>query len=83
MRVLIVEDEERLAENPAASLRDHALWAVDVVLDGQEGLFMAQSIAYDLLVLDLKLPKLSGLQLLRNYREDGTKNACSYPDSPR
>jgi DNA-binding response OmpR family regulator len=73
MRVLIVEDEQRLAENLAASLREHALCAVDVVLDGQEGLFMSQSISYDLLILDLMLPKLSGLQLLRRYRENGTR----------
>lgn len=72
MRVLIVEDEQRLAENLAAALRDHALCAVDVVVDGQEGLFMAQSISYDLLILDLMLPKLNGLLLLRTYRENGT-----------
>lgn len=73
MRVLIVEDETRLAENLAATLRETALCAVDITLDGEEGLFMAQSSSYDLLVLDLMLPKLSGLQLLKKYREDGTR----------
>jgi two-component system response regulator PhoP len=73
MRVLIVEDEKRLAENLAATLRDTALCAVDITFDGEEGLYMAQSSSYDLLVLDLMLPKLSGLQLLKRYRENGTK----------
>jgi two-component system response regulator PhoP len=68
---MIIEDEKRLAENLAGTLRDSALCAVDVALDGQEGLFMAESSAYDLLILDLMLPKLSGLQLLRKYREHG------------
>jgi two-component system response regulator PhoP len=49
------------------------LRAVDITFDGEEGLFMAQSSSYDVLVLDLMLPKLSGLQLLKKYREDGTK----------
>lgn len=71
MRVLIVEDEERLAQNIASTLRDNALCAVDIASDGDEGLFMARSTAYDLLVLDLMLPKLTGLQLLKAYRGMG------------
>lgn len=73
MRVLIVEDEQRLAENVARTLRDTALFAVDIALEGEEGLFMARSAGYDLLIIDLMLPKLSGLQLLRRYREGGKK----------
>jgi|SRR5579863_703388 len=71
MRVLVVEDEERLAENIAAILRDHALCAVDTAPDGEEGLFQACSVPYDLLVLDLMLPKLTGLELLRKFRSQG------------
>ena len=48
MRVLVVEDERRLAENVARSLRESAGYAVDVALDGEEGLFMAESNPYDL-----------------------------------
>ena len=71
MRVLVVEDEERLAQNVAAILRDSALCAVDIAPDGEEGLFMARSNQYDLLVLDLMLPKLTGLQVLKSFRADG------------
>lgn len=71
MRVLIVEDEERLAQNVASTLREYALCAVDIAPDGEEGLFMARSTPYDLLVLDLMLPKLTGLQVLKAYRHMG------------
>src|SRR3954454_18335605 len=73
MRVLIVEDEKRLAENVARSLRESASCAVDVAPDGEEGLFMAESSPYDLLILGLMLPKLSGLALLQRYRRNGAK----------
>src|SRR6516164_4933507 len=71
MRVLVVEDEERLAQNVAAILRDSVLCAVDIAPDGEEGLFMACSTPYDLLVLDLMLPRLSGLQVLERLRGKG------------
>ena len=57
MRVLMVEDEPRLAENVARSLRESAGYAVDIAADGQEGLFLAESNAYDVMLLDLMLPK--------------------------
>jgi DNA-binding response OmpR family regulator len=69
VRVLIVEDEQRLAENVATTLRDSALFAVDIAPDGEEGLFQARSWPYDLLILDLMLPKLNGLQVLKRFRE--------------
>ena len=53
MRVLIVEDEPRLAENVARTLRESAGYAVDVASDGQEGLFLAESNAYDVVLLKL------------------------------
>ena len=73
MRVLIVEDEQRLAENIARSLRESASYAVDVALDGEDGLYMAQSNPYDLVVLDLMLPKVDGLTLLQRLRADGAE----------
>jgi len=73
MRVLIVEDEQRLAENIARSLRESASYAVDVALDGEDGLYMAQSNPYDLVVLDLMLPKVDGLTLLKRLRTGGAE----------
>ena len=69
MRVLIVEDEPRLAQNVARSLREGASYAVDIAADGEDGLYMAQSNAYDLVVLDLMLPKLDGRSVLQRLRE--------------
>jgi DNA-binding response OmpR family regulator len=72
MRVLIIEDEGRLAENVARSLRESAGYAVDVSLDGEEGAFMAESNPYDLVILDLMLPKLDGLTVLQRVRNGGS-----------
>lgn len=74
MRVLVVEDEERLAQNLAAILRDTAFCAVDIAPDGEEGLFLARSSPYDLVILDLMLPKLTGLQVLKSYRSRGNNS---------
>jgi DNA-binding response OmpR family regulator len=71
MRVLIVEDEPRLAENIARSLRESAGYAVDIVHDGQEGLFMANANEYDAILLDLMLPALDGMQVLKCIRKAG------------
>lgn len=71
MRVLVVEDEKRLAENVARALRESAGYAVDIASDGEEGLYLAESSAYDLMVLDLMLPKLDGQSLLERHRKKG------------
>src|ERR1700724_3231012 len=71
VRVLVVEDEIRLAENVARSLRESAGYAVDVAADGQEGLFLAESNTYDVVLLDLMLPKMDGMQLLTRIRQAG------------
>ena len=69
MRALVVEDEERLAQNVARGLREGAGYAVDIASDGEDGLFMAQTNQYDLVVLDLMLPKLDGSSVLRRLRQ--------------
>jgi len=71
MRVLIVEDESRLAENIARSLREIAGYAVDLAADGPQGLQLASRNAYDLIILDLMLPGFDGRQLLVQLREAG------------
>jgi len=57
-----------LAANVARSLREGAGYAVDIAGDGDEGLFLAQSNPYDLVILDLMLPKLDGHSLLQRLR---------------
>jgi DNA-binding response OmpR family regulator len=71
MRVLLVEDNRRLAENISRSFREGAGYAVDVAVDGAQGIYLAESNPYDLIVLDLTLPKLDGQSLLVRYRERG------------
>jgi len=71
--VLVVEDERRLAENVARALRENAGYAVDIAEDGEQGLFHAESGQYDLVVLDLMLPRLDGHGLLVRYRKHGHK----------
>jgi len=68
MRVLLVEDEVRLAENLAAALRDGPGFAVDWAEDGVAGDNFASTPCYDLIVLDLMLPRLDGLGLLKRLR---------------
>ena len=68
MRVLVVEDEIRLADNIATALRDGPGFAVDVCHDGQEALLMCRTAEYDLIVLDLMIPKMHGTVVLRTIR---------------
>lgn len=68
LRILVIEDEKRLAQNIARSLREACGYAVDVALDGGEGLYMASENTYDALCLDLMLPGLSGMEVLTRLR---------------
>ncbi|MGE5611240.1 MAG: response regulator transcription factor [Bacillota bacterium] len=67
MRVLVIEDEPDLLRVLAQTLRE-AGYAVDVGADGQEGLFKASTSDYDAVILDLMLPKMDGLSVLRELR---------------
>lgn len=67
MRVLIVEDEPTLAESLSRVL-ERAGFAVDLALDGEEGHFLGETEVYDAVVLDLGLPKMDGLSVLRAWR---------------
>lgn len=71
MRVLIVEDEPRLAENIASALREGPGYAVDIALDGVDGFDLGASGNYDLIVLDLMLPGMDGPTVLRRIRAKG------------
>jgi len=70
MRVLLVEDYPPLQKAVAKGLRE-AGFAVDVTGDGEEGLWYATTNPYDVVVLDLMLPKVDGLTILRRLRADG------------
>jgi len=70
MRVLVVEDYAPLATSLARGLREEG-YAVDVSGDGEEGLWFARQNPYDVIVLDLMLPKLDGRELLRRLRAEG------------
>jgi DNA-binding response OmpR family regulator len=72
MRILIIEDEKKVAEFVARGLRDHR-FAVDVSNDGLSGLEMARACNYDLIILDLMLPGLSGTEVLKRIREHGSQ----------
>ena len=69
MRVLLVEDFELLRDSIAQGLRE-AGYSVDAASDGEEGLWYARSNPYDVLILDLMLPGLDGLSLLKKLRAD-------------
>lgn len=70
MRVLVVEDEAVLSRQLAAALR-LAGYAVDCAADGERADFLGQTERYDAVVLDLGLPKIDGLTVLRRWRDAG------------
>jgi two-component system response regulator ArlR len=70
MRILIVEDELHLAEALAQILKKHH-YSVDVVHDGRSGLDYALSGIYDLLLLDIMMPEMDGISVLRTIRQKG------------
>jgi DNA-binding response OmpR family regulator len=70
MRILVVEDEPRIAADVAAALTA-AGYAVDLAADGEQAWFRGDTEAYDLVILDLGLPKMDGLSVLRRWRIAG------------
>jgi DNA-binding response OmpR family regulator len=70
MRVLLVEDYLPIQRSVAKGLRE-AGFAVDTTADGEEGLWYATTNEYDVIILDLMLPKIDGLTILRQLREKG------------
>jgi two-component system OmpR family response regulator len=68
MRILVIEDDVDLQRQLLAALNE-AGYAVDPAYDGEDGEFLGQTESYDAVVLDLGLPKLDGLSVLRSWRE--------------
>lgn len=72
MRILLIEDEAALREQISVRL-GAAAYRVDGCGDGQEGLYLAREYPFDLAVVDLGLPGLSGLDIIRSLRRDGNR----------
>jgi len=71
MRILIIEDERKVANFIKKGLEEEH-YAVDSAYDGESGLYMTEVNEYDLIVLDLMIPKIDGLEVLRRVR--GNRN---------
>ena len=72
MRILIVEDEESLADLVATRLKKEK-YIVDISNDGEEGLYNALEDVYDLILLDIMLPNVNGIDILKQIRENNIK----------
>jgi len=70
MRILLVEDDPDLQRNLRKSLSD-AGYVVDSATDGEEGHFLGDTEPYDVVILDLGLPKMDGVRVLQQWRKDG------------
>ncbi|SHI96995.1 two component transcriptional regulator, winged helix family [Malonomonas rubra DSM 5091] len=68
MRILVVEDEKKVASFIKRGLEEEE-FAVDVAYDGEEGVYMAENNTYDLILMDVMLPKKDGLSAIREIRE--------------
>jgi len=71
MRILVVEDEKELADAIARGLTRQG-YSVDVAYDGEAALLLAEVNSYDMVVLDLNLPKVDGLEVCRRMRTSGS-----------
>ena len=73
MHVLVVEDEERLAQNLAKAIQKNAGFVVDIALNGVDGFHLASEGVFDAIILDLMLPGMSGTEVLAKLRKNGDK----------
>ena len=71
MRILVVEDEKKVGSFIKKGLEEEN-YAVDIAYDGEEGLTLAQINEYDLILLDIMLPRLDGMEVLRQIRRNGS-----------
>ena len=70
MRILVAEDEKRLASYLKKGLEENS-FAVDLAPDGEEAAYMLESKEYDLVILDIMLPKIDGIRVLKKIRQKG------------
>lgn len=69
MRILIIEDEYNLADVIQSSLKKQN-YEVDIIQDGMDGYYEALSNVYDLIILDVMLPRMNGFDILKKIREE-------------
>lgn len=74
MRILLIEDEKNLREQITTQLKSHEL-TVDAVADGREGLYLGEEVQYDVAIIDLGLPEISGIEVIQTLR----KQSIDYP----
>jgi two-component system response regulator PhoP len=72
MRILMIEDEAPLLERVTAQLREQG-YAVDTAADGRTGLYLGQEYPLDAAIVDLGLPDLPGIEVIRRWRAEGRK----------
>ena len=72
MRIILIEDEKNLSNIIKKGLQEEG-YSVDVAYDGEEGLYMAENLPADVIVLDIMLHKLDGLAILKTIRKKGVK----------
>ena len=72
MRILVVEDEVRLAELVSERLKKEK-YIVDISNDGEDGMYNALTDIYDLIILDIMLPNVSGIEILKSIRKNNTE----------
>ena len=69
MRILVVEDEHKIANSIKRGLEQES-YAVDVAYDGEQGFDLAATEDYDVIVLDLMLPKMDGMDICKKLRKE-------------
>ncbi len=72
MRLLIIEDEDKLRNALSAYMKERGIFA-DTASDGQDGLYYAQKAYYDVIILDIRLPVVNGLEVARRLRTGGNE----------
>ncbi len=82
MRTLVVEDEKHLNRMISEAILDEG-YSVDSCFNGLEALELCECAEYDVIVLDIMMPKMDGFELVRRLRADGWQNAGSVPFTSR
>ena len=72
MRILLVEDERELS-NALVAILTRSNYSVDAVYDGEDALYYLDTEIYDVVILDIMIPKIDGIQVLKTIRQAGNK----------